>query len=119
MHRFLKYTSAGSARVALRSDASIWLTSGESDHISLNRGNGWVQARRLCLCHEDRVRVGETEYSPAELCGRLGVELNQAGNDAVSEHTFPTPVTAPASVIDNARRNPGTGQIESGSKEQS
>ena len=122
MHRFLTFAPVKNARVALRSDASIWLIADEGARLSLNRGSGWVDAHRLRLCAGDRIRTGETGLSLAELLEALGVDAAQAGAGARSERdvpgsTTPVPLVAPAELINQARRNPGTGQIEPGSKE--
>lgn len=109
MHRFLRYAPIQNARIALRSDASVWLIANEGEHFEVNRGNDWVQAIRLRLCEGDRIRADGLEITLADLCAKVDIRLQTAGNDA---GTDPVPLSAPASVIDNARRNPGTGQIE-------
>jgi hypothetical protein len=122
MHRFLEFQPIGSARVALRNDGSIWLIANVGDFFQIDRGSGWCNANRLRLCAQDRIRVDESEVTPDQLCGLLGVNPGQAVTrqpltSAIPGITAPTPLSAPASIIDNARRNPGTGQIEPTSKE--
>lgn len=117
MHRILQMSKAGDAQVALRSDASIWLIASEGGHVSLDRGNGWQPATRVRLCAGDRLRIGMTEVAAEALCQELGIEIRTPGNESArdgGQAKAPVPLSPPASFIQNARRNPGTGQIEPG-----
>lgn len=123
MHRFLKSIMIHNTRVALRSDASIWLIAQRDGDVSVDRGSGWATANKLRLCRDDRVRIGESGISLSELCSRLGVDFQQACDSTEKKNDFSDskalmPLSVPASVIDNARRNPDTGQIEPSTKEQ-
>jgi hypothetical protein len=124
MHRFLKYVTVDKARLALRSDASIWLIAqGESD-FSVNRGEGWVRAAKIRLCSNDGIRIGGSEVSVSELCSELGIDYGQVCDStertahAIGERSL-VPLSVPDSIIDDARRNPETGQIEPNTKEKS
>ena len=121
MHRFLQFAEIENARVALRSDASIWLMAHDCATLVVDRGGGWQRARRIRLCEGDRVRIGKSEVTVADLCLSLGIDVDQARGGVstvkgLTEPAAPVPLSAPASVIDDARRNPGTGQIESSPK---
>lgn len=123
IHRFLEFQPTGNARVALRADGSIWLIANPGGVFELNRGHGWVTALRQQLCRGDRVRIEGREMAAAELCAMVGVEEQpaQAGRRekmilkcSIPGVESPEPLFAPARVVDNARRNPGTGQVEAG-----
>ena len=122
MHRILEQRPIENLRVALRRDGAIWLLANEGEVFYVNRGSGWVCANRLRLCAADRIRVGENEISLKILCDLFGVVVSEASarpaNDSsVPGHSALIPLSAPAAVIEDARRNPGTGQIEQSSKE--
>ena len=123
MHRFLKSKFIHDVQVALRSDASIWLMAPNDVELSVDRGRGWLQATKIRLCRDDRIRIGDSAISLSDLCSHLGIDFRQAC-DATEQNRDPAgkdaliPLSVPASIIDNARRNPSTGQIEPGKKEQ-
>ena len=124
MHRFLKSIMIHDTRIALRSDASIWLIAHNDSEFSLNRGNGWIRAGKIRLCLNDRVRISGSEVSISELCRELGIDFQQACDatrkmSGQSGKNALEPVSVPAGVIEDARRNPDTGQIESSTKETS
>jgi len=123
MHRFLKSIFIHDTRAALRSDASIWLIAQQGGHVSVDRGSGWVRASKLRLCRDDRIRIGKSDIELSELCSGLGIDYKQARDATDQKNGSPgaaalIPLSVPASVIDNARRNPDTGQIEPSTKEQ-
>lgn len=106
------------ARLALRADGGLWLLGEPGQLMMLDRGAGWTTVSRLCVCAGDRVRLGERELSLAELGGLFGAETGHLAEGAPMESDLPG-VTAPAPLslrgeaLETARRNPGTGQIES------
>ena len=139
MHRFLKFRRIGSApdcdlviddlsvaaihaRLSLRSDGALWLIESGENVFQLNRGAAWIFATRVRLCGADRIRLGDHEIRLKVLCDLFGVNLpeasaNPATHISVAGRTTLIPLSAPAAVIEDARRNPGTGQIEPSSKE--
>lgn len=139
MHRFLDYRTIGRAaqcdlvlddpgvtdihaRLALRADGAIWLLGDAERPCLVDRGSGWAAATRLCLCAGDRIRLAGCELSPAELCRLFGVEPEQlgAGETIASEVPglpAPAPLLLRPEVLEKARRDPGTGQIEHARKE--
>lgn len=124
MHRFLEYRNLGDARLALKSDGTLWVLSGTDgrNEFLVDRGRGWVRARRIRLCRGDRLRVGDSEFSAQALCALFGIETPAAGGSVhpsrIPGLSAPEPVRVPADVLDKPRRNPGTGQIEHLQKEQ-
>lgn len=123
MHRFLKFQPLGNVRVALRADGSVWLIANPGAAFELNRGGGWQGAVRQQLCEKDRVRIEGKEVPLVELSGQVGVkplmDAAEIQDKPVPESIIPgvespRPLFAPARVVDNARRNPGTGQVEAG-----
>ena len=124
MHKFLKSIFIHDTRVALRSDASIWLMAQNDSVFSVSRGEGWLRASKVRLCRDDRIQIEEKTVSMAELCNELGIDYQQACDSTERKNNQQdgqalVPVSVPASVIDDARRNPETGQIEPSTKEQS
>ena len=135
MHRFLEFKTLGRspkcdlafgdhqleevhARLALRSDGSIWLLAANpGGKIQVERGSAWLAATRLRLCRGDRIRLGESELALDQLCALLGVspeELlgGQALDSEIPGVDGPWPLSAPRRVLERPRRNPGTGQVE-------
>jgi hypothetical protein len=135
MHRFLEFKTLGAspkcdlpvsdtqvhevhARLALRSDGSIWLLAGDSGGvIQLDRGRGWAAATRLRLCRGDRIRLGATELALEQLCALLGTDPQESAEGVAVESGVPgiaglAPLSAPRRVMERPRRNPGTGQVE-------
>ncbi|HKJ17205.1 MAG TPA: hypothetical protein VJ984_07650 [Xanthomonadales bacterium] len=123
MHRFLKFQPFGNTRVGLRADGSIWLIANHEESFEVCRSSDWLKVLRLRLCDGDRVRIQGNEEKLLHLCGLVGVVqpalLSVTGKDAalssnIPDIKSPRPLSAPAEVIDNARRDPGTGQVGPG-----
>lgn len=123
MHRFLEFTALGGARLALRSDGALWVLAGNEagGAFLINRGSGWVRARRVRLCHGDRFRVGDADYDAKALCALIGIETPETSVAAPASRVPglapPDPLSVPEDVLAKPRRNPGTGQIEHLGKE--
>jgi len=135
MYRFLEFKSLGRspkcdlsfgneqvhevhARLALRSDGSIWLLAVDSgSEVLVDRGSGWVASTRLRLCRGDRIRMGATELALDQLCALLDMDPEESAKEAALESDIPgivgpVPLSAPRGVLERPRRNPGTGQVE-------
>lgn len=123
MYRFLEFTAIGGARLALRSDGALWVLAGDEagGAFLIDRGSGWVRARRVRLCRGDRLRVGDADYDAGALCALIGIETPHTGVAAPASRVpglaAPEPLRAPADMLEKLRRNPGTGQIEHLDKE--
>lgn len=123
MHRFLEIRTIGEARLALRSDGALWVLADDAagGALLVDRGCGWVRARRVRLCHGDRVRVGDADYDADALCTLIGVETPESGGPApisrIPGLAAREPLRVPADMLEKRRRNPGTGQIEHLDKE--
>lgn len=132
MHRFIEHKTVGAApscdlqvagegvadnhaRLALRSDGSIWLLAEEGCSLRLERGAGWLGATRIRLCEGDRVEVGASAFdvaAAAAIFSATPLSPEQLPASTVSGLDSPRPLAAPGEVMERPRRNPGTGQVE-------
>lgn len=130
MERFIEFRAIGSepdcdltveadgvagkhARLALRSDGSLVLMDNSRAELWLSRGGSWVRARRVRLCAGDRVRLGVHEIPLVKLAGLFMAEMPELASGT----QWPVPLNVASSTRPDARRNPGTGQVEASNKE--
>lgn len=130
MHRFLEFRTVGShgashqARVALRSDGTLWALAGEGKNAAfqIDRGAGWLRATRVQLCRGDRLRLGDEVLDADALGALFGIETPLATRPVPGSRVpglpAPVPLRVPEDAFEKSRRNPGTGQIEPFQKEQ-
>lgn len=132
MHRFIEFRTIGRgagcdlvvdrprvadlhARAALRADGAVWLLARQGA-LAVNRGTGWLPAERFWLCAGDRVRLGDAELAPDDICRLFGVTAEAArrspAESLVPGLAPPLPLALPAAAAGKARRNPDTGQLE-------
>lgn len=132
MHRFIENKTIGTAsscdlkiegegvqpahaRLALRSDGSLWLLAEDNCELHLNRGSGWTTATRIRLCEGDQVRIGSADFdlsAAAAIFSAAPMNVEQKPPTNVPGANAPRPLVAPSEVLERPRRNPGTGQVE-------
>lgn len=134
MHRFLETWTIGRgagcdlvveapgvaelhARLARRADGAIWLLAANGERCMVDRGHGWAAATRLWICAGDRIKLGSFELTREAIGGLLGAaagELEKSGSieSELPATPAPTPLRVPPERATKARRDPGTGQVE-------
>ncbi|MBT8058620.1 MAG: FHA domain-containing protein [Gammaproteobacteria bacterium] len=95
------------------------LDAGSSNGTWLHRNGRWIQARKVILGTQDRIRFGDEEVPLDRLVGLFGqrtrVRLREGysvrGRPLVFDD-LPLDMQKPKVVLENPRRNPVTGDIE-------
>jgi pSer/pThr/pTyr-binding forkhead associated (FHA) protein len=89
--------------------------------VHLGRNDGWVRARLVCLCVGDRLRFGEVEVELEALTSLFGPDVDvrlapapegSLYDPRVGRYTLRDPDKEP--TLSTPKRNPETGELESG-----